>query len=77
METKLPSLKVIWIKRLMDENSHAWKVIRLPDNGLTQIFHENFKPSKYHMHKLLYLPQFYRELTRFWENVRVTTLLRN
>ena len=33
---------------------------------------ENFKPSQYLLHKLSYLPQFYRELTLFWENVSQT-----
>ena len=27
IETKMSSLKVIWIKKLMDDNFHAWKAI--------------------------------------------------
>ena len=27
IETKLSSLKAIWIKKLMDDNFHAWKAI--------------------------------------------------
>ena len=75
IETKLSSLKVIWIKMLIDENFHAWKAIPmawLSDNGSTQIFNENFKPSQYLLHKLSHLPQFYRELTPFWDNASQT-----
>ena len=46
----------------------AW----LSDNGSTQIFNENLKPSQYLLHRLSYLPQFYCELTHFWENVGQT-----
>ena len=50
IETKLSSLKVIWIKKLMDDNFHAWKATPmewLSNNGSIQIFNENFKPSQY------------------------------
>ena len=46
----------------------AW----LSNNASIQIFNENFKPSQYILHKLSYLPHFYRELTLFWENVSHT-----
>ena len=63
IKTKLLSLKVIWIKKLMDDNFHAWKAIPmawLSNNGSIQIFNKNFKPSQYLLHKLSYLPHFYR-----------------
>ena len=75
IETKMSSLKVIWIKKLIDDNFHAWKAIPMAwlyNNGSIQIFNENFKPSQYLLHKLSYLPHFYRELTLFWENVSHT-----
>ena len=71
IKTKLSSLKVIWIKELMDDNFHAWKAIPmawLSNNGSIQIFNANFKLSQCLLDKLSYLPHFYRELTLFWEN---------
>ena len=50
IKTKLSLLKVIWIKKLMDDNFHAWKAIPmawLSNNASIQIFNENFKPSQY------------------------------
>ena len=72
IKTKLSSVKVIWIKKLMDDNFHAWKAIPmawLSNNGSIQIFNENFKPSQCLLHKLSYLPHFYHELTIFWDDV--------
>ena len=53
IKTKLSSVKVIWIKNLMDDNFHAWKAIPmawLSNNGSFQIFNENFKPSQCLLH---------------------------
>ena len=50
IKTKLSSLKVIWIKKLMDDNFHAWKTIPMAwsaNNDSIQIFNENLKPSQY------------------------------
>ena len=48
IETKLSSLRTVWIRRFLDNSFHAWKAILyslLSDTGVTSIFHFNFKPS--------------------------------
>ena len=45
IESKFESLKIIWIRRLLDSCFHSWKAIPqclLSDIGIQSIFHSNF-----------------------------------
>ena len=49
IEPKFASLKIIWIRRLLDSNFHSWKVIPrclFSEIGIQSIFYSNFKPSE-------------------------------
>ena len=70
IETKLSSLRIIWIRRFLDNSFHAWKAIPyslLSDIGVTSIFHFNFKPSLFCAQKMTHLPQFYQQMIALWE----------
>ena len=53
IEFKFESLKIIWIRCLLDSSFHSWKAIPqclLSEIGVQSIFHSNFKPSEiWHM----------------------------
>ena len=56
IETKLSSLRTVWIRRFLDNSFHAWKAIPyslLSDIGVTSIFHFNFKPSVFCAQKIM------------------------
>ena len=45
IQSQLESLKIIWIRRLLDDNFHAWKSIPnalFLDLGVNGVFHDNF-----------------------------------
>ena len=43
--TKLKSLKIMWIRRMLDNNFHVWKAI--PHTfDIQKLFHNNFQPSQ-------------------------------
>ena len=70
IETKLSSLRIIWIRRFLDNSFHAWKAIPyslLSDIGVTSIFHFNFKPSLFCAQKMTHLLQFYQQMIALWE----------
>ena len=70
IETKLSSLRIIWIRRFLDNSFHAWKAVPyslLSDIGVTSIFHFNFKPSLFCAQKMTHLPQFYQQMIALWE----------
>ena len=70
IETKLSSLRTIWIRRFLDNSFHAWKAIPcslLSDFGVTSIFHFNFKPSVFCAQKMSHFPQFYQQMIALWE----------
>ena len=50
IKTKFSALKVAWVTRLLDDNSHPWKIIPtklfITFGGINNIFHQNFKASK-------------------------------
>ena len=72
IQSQLESLKIIWIRKLLDDNFHAWKSIPnalFLDFGVNAVFHDNFKPSTYCMQKLQSYPLFYQQLIGFWEKV--------
>ena len=49
IESKFESLKIIWIRCLLDSSFHSWKATPqclLSEIGIQSIFHSNFKPSE-------------------------------
>lgn len=69
-ESRVKSLNIIWIKRLLDkENKHVWKVI-------PKLYFENFGGIEvflrcnYSLEKLnLNLPLFYRNILQVWKEI--------
>ena len=71
IESKFGSLKIIWIRRLLDSNFHSWKAIPqcvLSEVGIQSILHRNFKPSEIWQRKIASYPKFYQGLISFREN---------
>ena len=67
IKSKLMSLKLIWIKKLLYDNFHTWKDLAknfLIPLGDTYLFHSNLSLSDHcHcLHALNKLPTFYQEL---------------
>ena len=61
IQSQLESLKIIWIRRFLDDNFHAWKSILnafFLDLRVNAVFHDNFKPSTYCMQKNSILSSF-------------------
>ena len=63
------SLKVLWIRRLLDDNFNSWKLFvehfsRLI--GGKYIFHENLKITKSIDGLVKELPEFYKNLFSVW-----------
>ena len=55
IQSQLESLEIIWIRRFLDDNFHAWKLIPnalFLDLGVNAVFHDNLKPSRYCMQKI-------------------------
>ena len=70
-ESKSESLKIIWIRRLLDSNFHSWKTIPqclLSEISIQPIFYSNFKPSEIWQRKIASYPKFYQGHISFWEN---------
>ena len=68
MATKLELLKIIWIRRMLDNNFHVWKAI--PHTfDIQKLFHKNFKPSQTCKSETNLYPKFYQELILLWEKV--------
>ena len=66
--TKLESLKIIWIRHMLDNNFQVWKVI--PHTfDLQKLFHKNFKPSQACKSVINLYPKFYQELISLLEKV--------
>ena len=65
IKSKLMSLKLIWIKRLLDDNLHTWKhlskIFLVPLGGVF-LFHSNLSLSDRCLHAFKKLPTFYQEL---------------
>ena len=77
IESKFESLKIIWIRRLLDSSFHSWKATPqclLSEIGIQSIFHSNFKPSEIWKWKLASYPKFYQDLISFWENAGIKEL---
>ena len=66
------SLKLIWIKRLLDDNFHKWKhlakVFLIP-LGDAYLFHSNLSLSDRCLHALNKLPTFCQELINLWTKI--------
>ena len=69
IKSKLMSLKLIWIKRLLDDNFHTWKhlakIFLLPLGGVF-LFLNNLSLTDRCLHALKNLPTFYQELINLW-----------
>ena len=67
--SKTISLKIIWIRRLIDDNFHTWKIIPSklfrPIGGMS-FFHRNLKLSDSCMRVVETFPTFYQELVQLW-----------
>ena len=67
--SKMISLKIIWIRRLIDDNFHTWKIV--PSKlfrpiGAMSLFHRNVKLSDSCMRVVEIFPTFYQELVQLW-----------
>ena len=72
IESKFMSLKIIWMKRLLDDKFHPWKIIPNKLFSLQarlQCFVKISKPSRYCAERFSRFPKFYQELILLWENV--------
>ena len=66
------SLKLIWIKRLLDDNIHMWKhlaKIFLIPLGDAYLFHSNLTLSDRSLHALKKLTTFYQERINLWTKI--------
>ena len=69
IQSNLMSLKLIWVKRLLNDNFHTWKhlaKIFLIPLGSVFLFHSNLSLSDRCLHALKKLPTFYQELINLW-----------
>ena len=72
IKSKLMSLKLIWIKSLLDGNFHTWKHLAknfLMSLGDAYLFHSNLSLSDCCLHALNKLPTFYKELIILWTKI--------
>ena len=73
IETKISSLKVKWVSRLLDDNFHPWKII--PNlffsrvGGNKAISHFNLQLSEACLAKIKSFPLFYQQLIQTWAEV--------
>ena len=66
------ALKLIWIKRLLDDNFHTWKHLAksfLMLLGDAYLFHSNLSLSDRCLHASNKLPTFYQELINLWTKI--------
>ena len=77
IEFKFESLKIIWIRCLLDSSVHSWKAIPqclLSEIGVQFIFHSNFKPSEiWHMENS-FISKSLSSLISFWEYASIKEL---
>ena len=66
--TKLESLKIMWIRCMLENNFHVWKAISHTFD-IPKLFHNNFQPSQTCKNKINLYPKFYQELISLWEKV--------
>ena len=66
------ALKLIWIKRLLDDNFHTWKHLAksfLMLLGDAYLFHSNLSLSDRCLHASNKLLTFYQELINLWTKI--------
>ena len=69
--TKLKSLKIIWIRHMLDNNFHVFKAI--PHTfDIQKLFHKNFQPSQTCKSEINLYPKFYQELISLLEKGCIT-----
>ena len=69
IESKIESLKLCWVKRLCNNNFHAWKIIPLAffdSCGGLAMFHSNLSVESLSYPKTI--PKFYVNLVISWES---------
>ena len=70
--TQFNALKMIWLRRLLDNNCHPWKLIPTklfsPLGGVT-FFHSNLKLADSSLRIVKNLSPFYQELVNLWANI--------
>ena len=81
INAKLSSIKVSWVKTLMDDNFHPWKIIRSKIfsmlGGTNSIFHPNtLLPlrCRKNVDKIL---EFYRDVSLFVEKLQQSKVTRD
>ena len=66
--TKLVSLKIIWIRRMADNNFHVWKTIPHTFH-IKKLFHKRLKPCQTCKSEINLHTKFYQELISLWDKV--------
>ena len=70
--TQFNALKMIWLRRLLDNNYHPWKLIPTklfsPLGGVT-FFNSNLKLADSSLRIVKNLSPFYQELVNLWANI--------
>ena len=75
IKTKLESLRIQWVKRLINNNFHSWKIIPtvlLKDVGGVSLFHSNLALSDACKLKIDNYPEFYKNIVDLWIKIPPT-----
>ena len=70
--TQFNALKMIWLRRLLDNNYHTWKLIptkRFSPLGGVTFFHLNLKLVDSSLRYVKNLSLFHQELVNLWANI--------
>ena len=69
ISSKLLAMKISWIKRILDDNFHPWKILPtwlLAPLGGSSIFHYNLQLEDRDFNIVKTFPTFYQELIELW-----------
>ena len=72
IESKIESMKIWWVKRLCENEQRPWQSLAtywLKAIGGTSVFHSNLELSQISKLKLQTLPDFYKDLIKFWISI--------
>ena len=73
LPSKFKSLKIIWIRKFLDENNfHPWIAVAqeiLQDQGGQKIFCTNLSTEETKNRSVQKLPLFYKELIKIWQDL--------
>ena len=75
--TQFNAIKMIWLRRLLDNNYHPWKLTPtklFSPLGLVTFFHSNLKLADSSLRLVKNLSPFYQELVNLWSNIRQQNL---